>query len=448
MCHHQRNVSTDVATPERRPSLSMPSCRSVLVRLFAVSALVQVAVTWFVHSYVNKPIFPDAETYDQYGRTIALGIDRGMIAMSELVKATGSRSWGVHAFFGYIYYLFGADWLYAKLGLALVAASAPVAVYVLARRILSSRTAIRFAVIATLLFPTSFFWSAMGLKDAAVAALALDILAIQASVRDPWGMCIGLGAAAALLPVRPATAGALVLAIIFSRGARDGRRNRALRIAAGAVVLAAVVLPTGQRLAGGTLLFPSSAEVGFAIGNEGRIELSGGLPSQVFRAVQPIHIFRGLMSPRPWAIDEETASPYRWMYPGTAIWIILLPAAILGAVLATRRGLGASRALVLFAALYGLAYYVTFTDGFARQRTQVELIGLLFAALAFSDRSRLALGLTSAWVCVVAWAAVLETQPVAGAVVGVVGLSWLLVWRRRQRPEGSRVLGDLSWQHG
>jgi hypothetical protein len=428
---YARRLPVDVSTAPSHEDLRFS--RRTAVRIFALSALYQTVVILIVAQYVDRPFFPDAQLYDRYGRVISRAWHQSfhVFGANGLEHLSGTRAWGPHAFFGAVYYVFGESWLTACLALGVVAASGPVAIYVIASKILPSRRALYWTVAIVALYPTAVFWSAAGLKDGAVAALAFDVLALQLSLRAPWGTVAGVAGAAAFLTVRPVLAGSLLLAFLFSRGTQEGRFAKWLRVGAALAVIGLTVLPTGQRLAGGTAVFSGSPGASrYVVGNEGQVQIEGGIVAQIASAVSPDHLIQGLLSPRPWDFTSETASPYRWMYPGTALWILMLPAVCIGVALGLRSGVGPGRTLLIFVLVYAGAYYITFSTGFARQRTPLEMVGVVFAALALTERKEAVLRITSIWACVVAVVAVAEIDPYAGVLL-IAAIGGFFVLRRR-----------------
>ncbi|MGH8991760.1 MAG: hypothetical protein ACRDZ7_09565, partial [Acidimicrobiia bacterium] len=299
-------------------------------------------------------------------------------------------AWGPELLLGVTYWLLGADWLWAKLALALGAALGPVAIFVLAHGITANARARGWAFWLTALWPTTAFWSATGIKDGFVAGLGLAVLAVAYSHPGVWASVTGVLGASMLFLLRPVVAGAVLAAILAAdflpRPELGARRGTQRWISLGLVVLlaGALVLPRFARLVGAanTLKVEHNGQQVSAFG--------GGLVDEIKEVLSPQSLAQGMVGPLPWLWDEHSASPYRWLFPSAAAWILALPLVGLGAWRAMRERSRAAVLVLVFAFVYLGVYYVAFTGGFFRQRSVIEPIGLMLASSAWfgSLRSR------------------------------------------------------------
>jgi hypothetical protein len=397
------------------------------IRLYLFSLAVQWGVTLVAHVYSPRPVLPDSQSYDTVGKALASAWGTEGFRFDRLASLCGTTTWGTYVFFGVAYRWIGSNWLYPKLAIGLVAATTAVSIAALASRCgLPDRHA-RVVGIAVGLYPTALLWTAIGLKDSLVAAMAFGVLALQAVWPGLSGGIIIVAGSAVLLPFRPVMSGALLVsALLRSRQARDSTASRGLYLVAALVIGLILIVPSGQRLADGV----SAAQTA------GEAPVTGNARSS--QPLAPAQLVRGAMGPFPWSWDDASATTFRWVYPGMVVWILLLPLAFLGGRQAAKTS-PLARQLSAFVIIYLVAYYATFSAGFFRQRTAIEPIALLFAAIYAAARPRTIWPIVSTWVVIVAGFAIVQSRVVSPKVLVVVILALVPIglirgtWRLRTR---------------
>lgn len=388
--------------------------RRFLVRLFLLSAAVQIGVVLIVHLFVPHPTFPDAQNYDASARVIAnVWQHSGRPSLDKIKTLAGTDTWGMYGVFASVYRFFGPHWLWAKLALAIVSATTPVSLAIIGRQFLPDDRSARVAGVAAVLYPTALFWPAVGLKDSFVGAIGFGLVALQVSTPGVISVVIAILGSLVLFAFRPVFAGATLISTILRRRAgASSRRSRSVYALTAVVLGLLLVIPVGARLA-------DRVSEKDAPGVPAALRQS--VPEQAKAAFTPYAMVRGGLGPFPWAWDEASASPYRWMYPGMVIWIALLPTAIPGLLRETRDSPGARQVAVLLL-IYFAAYYFTYTDGFFRQRAAVETAAILFSVAYWARQPRRAALYTSAWMCLVVLFALVQSRSVTPAVGTVVVL--------------------------
>jgi hypothetical protein len=146
----------------------------------------------------------------------------------------------------------------------------------------------------------------------------------------------------------------------------------------------------------------------------------------------PNALMLGALGPFPWSWDDHSLSPYRWLYPGTTLWILALPAAAYGLIASTRSRKPVLVSLAAYAAVYAVAYYLAFPSGFFRQRMLLEPLAFFFAGYAFSLRPRQLAVATSSWMFLIATAALAQSGAVRTRVLVPLILVAVAVARSRR----------------
>jgi len=411
--------------------------RNRLAAIAAASLVIQLSVTLISHQFLSAPELPDAVGYDRIGRVLAsVWSSGGIPSVADVERIAGTRTWGTFFFVAAVYHFLGANWLYVKLVFAAIASVIPVGAFLIGRSMGFSVKRAQFAAITSMLWPTTFMWSAMGLKDSAASAIAFLCLAGILSRRRIVAIgsaCVG---AALLLPVRPAMAGALLIAAVLAIRGLESAAGKCVRAVVLVAVVALWILPVGQRVAGGTAVFSGTGDR-YLIGNAGRVEIQGGLADQISATVSPSNLAAAIASPLPWRWGEGSRTPYRWMYPGATLWLVLLPAGVMGGFYLGKRS-HAARVILAFTITYFAVYYVTFIDAFSRQRMPVELVALMFAPMAFIYYPRRTIVITASWVCSLCVVALLSSGAITIPVFaltcgGVLAVSLLRVRGERRK---------------
>lgn len=400
--------------------------RSALA-LYFVAALSHVFIVLVVHSYAGGPLGPDAAGYDVTSAHLA-GLWRSGVSLADIRPAAvaGTEVWGFHFVIAAGRYLTGGGWLAGKVVVALIAASAAPAAYLLVASVEGSEKMARTAGAAVAMSPTLLFWNSVGLKDGLVVAVLLWVLVAQRHRSLIFAAFVTVVGIQACLYLRPAAAVALGAAL-FPRVPRWAPRSvTALFVLA--VAATAIVLPRIDTLAS---LIPSLSI------HEGQPLSFGGGPREAGWASAPAQVASSLFGPFPWAYGEGTAVPERWLYIGTTVWIALVGLALPSLRAAWRDTAG--RPLVLAMAAYALVYLTSFGGAFYRQRSVVEVI-LLIIVVRWWPLARSAMAPRVAiWMGGVAAFAILQSSdltptPVVKVTVMLALLALLLeIYRRDTR---------------
>jgi len=241
-------------------------------------------------------------------------------------------------------------------------------------------------------------------------------------------------------------AGALLIAAVLAIRGLESAPGKCVRAVVLVAVVALWILPVGQRVAGGTAVFSGTGDR-YMIGNAGRVTMQGGLAGQISAIGSPSNLATAIASPLPWQWGEGSRTPYRWMYPGATLWLVLLPAGIMGGFFLWKRS-RAARVILTFTITYFAVYYITFIDAFPRQRMPVELVALMLAPMAFIYYPRRAIVITASWVCGLCGVALLDsgaiTTRVFALTCGGVLVVTALRGRRERRKAGAPIDSRLQ----
>jgi glycosyltransferase involved in cell wall biosynthesis/O-antigen/teichoic acid export membrane protein len=419
---------------------------------FAVGAGLRLLVVVYVQALHGNFLFLDDQGYDRIGWSLAQAWHMHAFPWPGSVDYAGTLSYLHYVFVAAVYFVFGRHWVLVKLISALLSAlSVPAAAAV--GDSLSGRRLGVAAAWLTALYPNAVLWGVTGLKDGPLTTLLLVMAAIALrplTVRRTTAAVALISAAFLSRPVEGVIGLAmLVVPAIESMQGRWPCRGRPVRagsrllvtlvglptLAVVSVFLAARYLPTLKAsLAGG-----------------GTLSLDTG-PVAIGFTPSPFNVLRALLGPFPWSFGPASDTVYRALYPGTAIWIVMLPAVALGCWELLRRGPWAARGVVVSALAYLYLYACVFqSQGFFRQRYTVEILLLVVGLYAFKRLPRWTTVWTALGVCVVAPAALVQAGvlPPTGLALMVIALGavWLAedpaalarVRRAKRRGEGLRM---------
>jgi hypothetical protein len=364
-------IEPSVAARCARRSFAVSSGAMAMAVVFGVSAVLHVAAVVIVQWRTNGvPAFPDSAGYDMSSSVVAGAWHLGLpLTSRNLASWTGSQLWGYPTLMALAKVVTGGGWLAAKVVLALLAATGAVAAYTLAT--VSGRGGRRAAVagLAVGASPTLLLWDAWGLKDGLITTLVLWTLVVQTRARFWLASAVTLVSIQACLYLRPATALFLAVALLARVRPRREQVTGVLILAAAAFV---IVLPRLAVLA--HLVNTLQVQDGTAL------RFSGGYGSRNVLD-HPQYLVDLLFGPFPWAYGSGTATPERWLYPGTALWIACLALAPAAVRRAWQDGDGIGRAAILGGAAYGATYLDTFGATFYRQRSLLECMLVLVIVL-------------------------------------------------------------------
>ncbi|MBT2364579.1 hypothetical protein J7E88_04390 [Streptomyces sp. ISL-10] len=391
--------------------------------VFAVAALLHVCVVLLVHSQTyGHALFPDAWGYELASDRIVMAW-RGdsPLETRSLSSLVGSAMWGYPAIIAVCRFVTDGGWLAAKTVLALLAATGAVAAYKLA---LVSGRGLKRATAAGLLVGTSpslLLWDAWGLKDGLLTSLVLWSLLFQVRARFSLACVATVLSICTCLYIRPATA--LLLAAALLARARF-RREYLLGSLIIAGATAVFILPRLLPLIG--LLDVLEIKEGTPL------DFTGGYGSQNLLS-NPQYLVTLLLGPFPWMYGPGTASPERWLYLGTVIWIASLALAPTALRKAWADTTGVGRAAVVGASAYAAMYIATFGSSFYRQRSLLECMLLLLVVLYLPLSPARAMMRVHVWLGLIAAVAVVHSPHLTPTpwskwlAVGAMGLALTVV---------------------
>ncbi|MGW5231333.1 hypothetical protein ACWEQU_03300 [Streptomyces nodosus] len=368
-----------------------------ILAVFAVSALFHVGVVLFVHLSSNgQPLYPDARRYEQQSMLMTFAWRYEYAHSPDQIA--GSSFWGYSAAMALCRLLTGGGWLAAKTALSLFASTGALAAHGLATLSGCGRRRATAVGLIVGTSPSLLLWDAWGLKDGLITTLLLWCLFLLLRARFTLAcltalagiqLCSYLRAAAAIF-----LATALLTRLRFRRGYLTG-------LVVTGVAALAFVIPRATTLIG--------LVSGLEIGAGNYIDFSGGYGSRNLLS-NPQYIAHFLFGPFPWAFGPETATPGRWLYLGTTVWIaslVLIPVAVKKAWKDTE---GAGRTMVLASAAYTATYLLSFGAEFYRQRSVTECMMMILIVLYVPLSPAAAAARVLMWLSVVAGLAVLQAS--------------------------------------
>jgi hypothetical protein len=394
--------------------------RTSLWPVFLVAVSLRLALVAVFELSYGSFLFLDDHGYDSIGSKLADAWHHGTFLDPSSFSLTGGYVNGYFIWVGILYYVFGDHWLVVKIFCALISGLAVVPANSIGGHLGGQRFA-RQAVWLVAAYPSAVFWGATGLKDAQLLTLFLAVVALGLKPLAPRRLALQLALIGIAFVLRPWLGAVCLLTLVPSiaqairaRGElfRTLRRRVGAALAAGAALYLAI-----PHVARGLEFLRQAAS------SEAAVALPSGSAFTSLR-VNPSSVVTAAIGPFPWAFGEGTDTILRATYPGTTIWIILLPAAALGAWMLLRRGSGSIRSAIVAGVAY-FAMYVAYwgDEGFFRQRLLMEMFFLIVGAFAFHVRADSAALLTAIWVVCLAPAILVQAGivPLWGVVI-IVGV--------------------------
>ncbi|MET8780516.1 hypothetical protein [Streptomyces sp. NPDC004589] len=374
--------------------------------IFAVSAVFHVGVVLIVHQYSNGVhLYPDARRYDGQSTLMAfVWHAKGRTDVHGLERIAGSAFWGYPALMALCKVLTGGGWLAAKTVLSLISATGAVAAYALATT--SGRGRKRATAVGLIVgtSPSLLLWDAWGLKDGLITSLLLWSLLLIVRTRFTIACLAGLAGIQLCTYLRAAAAVFIAAALIARIRLR---RGYLVGLAVTATAVLVFIVPRAGVLFG----LVDALEVGKGIS----FEFSGGYGSRNLLS-NPQYISHFLFGPFPWAFGANTATPERWLYIGTVIWIVSLVLAPSAIKKAWGDTAGAGRTMVLASAAYAAVYLLGFGAEFYRQRSAVECMTMILIVLYSPLSPAVAVDRVLKWLAVVAGLAIMQSPYLAPTV--------------------------------
>lgn len=372
-------------------------------------------------------LFLDDQGYDRIGWSLAQAWHMNTFPSPGSVEYAGSVSYLYYVVVAAVYFVFGHHWILIKvIGALLSALSVPTAAAV--GDSLGGPPLARAAAWLAALYPNAIFWGATGLKDGPSATLLLAVAAIAfrpPAMRRVVSAGVLIAAAFLFRPVLGISGLIMLLAPTIDwahhRGREFPRRGRT-HLPVLLVGLPVLLVVSGFLVARylPSLDASTTSDAGSATG-AASVTINYGL--------SPHGFVRNLLGPYPWSFTPNSDTVYRALYPGMAVWILMLPAVALGCWELLRRGPWAARGLVVSTLAFLYLYTTVFQDqGFFRQRYTVELPLLIVGLYAFQRHPHRAAVGTAVGACVIAPAALVQAHVLSLAdlllVTAALGSLW------------------------
>jgi hypothetical protein len=430
---------------------------------FVTGVVLRVVTVLLVQALHGNFLFLDDQGYDQIGWSLAQAWSSHTFPQPTSYAYAGTLSYLYYLLVAAVYFVFGHHWVLLKVVAALLSALSVPAAAGIGNALDGRRLAVRAGWLAAL-YPTAVFWGSTGLKDGPLAAL---LLAMAAIALRPLTMRRLAGATAVIaisFMTRPVL-GIVCLAMLIVPAAqlvRDLLRGQGPAARVGArIAVAFVGLPVIALVS----VFLAARYVPLlksTLAGDATLSLGSG-PVTVSLSPSVVNVLRSLVGPFPWSFGPATDTVYRALYPGMVVWILMLPAVVLGCWELVRWGSWAAKGVVVSALAYLYLYVAVFqSQGFFRQRYTIEVLLLVTALYAFARRPQLARDLTAVGACVTAFGALMQAGvfPPAGLALLLLALLVLLLLtvttrfargdfrQRASARHAARRLGGFTWRPG
>ncbi len=376
---------------------------------FVTGAGLRLVAVLAVQALHGNFLFLDDQGYDQIGWSLAQAWSSHTFPSPASYAYAGTLSYLYYLLVAAVYFVFGHYWLLVKVVAALLSALSVPAAAAVGNALDGRRLAVRAGWL-TALYPTAVFWGATGLKDGLLTALLLAMAAIALRPLTMRRLAAATAVIAVSFLTRPVM-GIVCLAMLVIPAAQlvrgrlqdEGPSARGgARIAVRFVGLPVLALVSVFLAARYVHLLKST------LAGDTALSLGSG-PVTVSFSPSVVDGLRSLLGPFPWSFGPATETVYRSLYPGTVLWILMLPAVALGCWELVRRGSWAAKGVVVSALAYLYLYAAVFqNEGFFRQRYTVEILLLVAGLYAFVRRPQWARAWTAAGVCVVGVGALVQ----------------------------------------
>ena len=342
---------------------------------FAVGATCRLLAVAYAQVLHGNFLFLDDQGYDRIGWSLAQAWHMNTFPSPGSIGYAGTLSYFYYVLVAAVYFVFGHHWIMVKvIGALLSALSVPAAAAI--GDSLGGRRLADAAAWLAALFPNAVFWGSTGMKDGPSATLLLAVAAIAfrpPAIRRVVSAGALIAGAFLFRPVLGISALVMMLAPAIDWARRRGRefplRGR-MRLPALLVGLPVLLVLSGVLAA----RYLPSLDASTA----------GAAPATMSYSFSPSGFLRALLGPYPWSFGPTSDTIYRALYPGMLVWILMLPAMVLGCWELLRRGPWAARGLVVSALAFLYLYATVFQDeGFFRQRYTVEIPLLVVGLCAF-----------------------------------------------------------------
>lgn len=320
--------------------------------------------------------------------------------------ALGTQEWIYSAFLAGCQFA-GEGWEYwAMLANAVLAGSFPAATFLLVRHLGGGVKVGHIGALLVVMEPSTAVNSAWFIKDtmAGFIATIVAVLICCLCSKRSWSLAIALGAVLALLAgIRfVAYASFVVVLMAWSLQLLSRRKFHLAAALGGASALSILiwgliyftpVIPKADQVLIG-LRSPIQAQVTTLRAENERergadksvIEWKSYSLDKPGRAILRA-VARTLMAPYPWVVFTQgltKTNAIELYLPGTAIWIVCLPAIFLGMRTSARQAGSVGRALLIFLAVIACAYIAYFGEWSTRQRVFMIPLFFAFAAIGFN----------------------------------------------------------------
>lgn len=369
-----------------------------LTKVFFGALAIRLAFGFLVYALDLREFFGgDANTYDRRGALLLEYWTEGAVADSRefgLATDPAGPGWGMTYLVGFLYLIFGKNFLAAQSFVAVIGAATAPLVYLCSHLIFRNARVSRFSAIAIAIFPSFIIWSGQLMKDGLIIFLLVLVMLMVLRLQEKFSyaavvlLVLSLGGIISLrfyifYMVAVAVAGSFIIGTTNS--AASVFRRTAILILTGVALTYIGVLRTAttnletygdlERIQISRQDLASSAESGF--GEEVDVSTPVGAISAV-----PLGLVYLLLAPFPW---EVTNLRQTITLPEVLIWWAMLPLLVWGFWYTIRHRLRAAFPILMFSSMLTLAYSIFQGNvGTAyRQRTQIQVFFFMFIAVGW-----------------------------------------------------------------
>lgn len=368
--------------------------REFITKIFLGGLLFRMVLGFFIYTFNLEMSFgPDATTYNVWGgRLSSCWMGNGVCIVPR------GDNWGMHYFVGIIYYIFGANPLLVQFISSVFGALTAVFVYFLAQEIFLNKRVARYSALAVAFLPAMIIWSSQLLKDGFVIFLLVIIMFAVIKLQKRFDylsiliLLLGLVGIWALryyifYIVGIAALGALLLGTTITLPSLIRR----------AIVIGILII--GSLLFGIQQVSQDQIDT-FNLENVQRIRQAASDTTQSNSSIEsdidvsttqgaimalPVGMINILMAPFPWQMVNLTQV---LTLPEMVVWWAMFPFMFIGIKYTIKNRFRESIAIIIFALVLLLAYsiYQGNVGTLYRQRTQIQVFLLVFAAVGFVVR--------------------------------------------------------------
>jgi hypothetical protein len=373
--------------------------KGFVTRLFLASLAVRLAFGFLIYLYDLQSFFgADAKTYDANGVTVVgywLGETLPNDVYVNRAISTATPGWGMNYLVGFLYLIFGRNFLLAQSFCAVIGAATPVVVYFCSLKIYPVRRVAMYAGFAAAFFPSFIIWSSQLMKDGLIIFLLVVavtmVLYLQEKLSYP-AIAVLVFSLFGILSLRfyifymvaIAIAGSFIVGVSNSRASLF-RRAAVLVVLGVSLTYLGVIrnaeesieqFSTLERLQLSRLDQARTGQSGF--NEDVDISTTGGAISAA-----PIGFAYLMLAPFPWQVSNLRQAI---TLPEVLIWWSMIPLMVWGIWYTLKNRLRSAFPILFFSLMLTLAYSIFQGNvGTAyRQRTQIQVFLFIFIAVGYA----------------------------------------------------------------